>query len=61
MTNSIKSVIVIGATGLVGKSLIKQLNDHPFCEQITALVRKEDQVLKKYAKVRQFIIHDFFY
>ena len=60
MTNSIKSVIVIGATGLVGKSLIKQLNDHPFCEQITALVRKEDQVLKKYAKVRQFIIHDFF-
>ena len=59
MTNSIKNVIVIGATGLVGKSLLKQLDQHPFCERITAVVRREDESLKKYEKVQQFIIHDF--
>ena len=59
MTESIKSVIVIGATGLVGRELLKQLNALQSCEKITAVVRHEDAELKKLAKVQQFIIDDF--
>ena len=59
MTESIKSVIVIGATGLVGRELLKQLNVLQSCKNITAIVRREDAELKKLAKVQQFIISDF--
>ena len=43
MTKSIKSAIVIGATGLVGRELLKQLSLIESCEKITAVVRHEDQ------------------
>ena len=42
MINSIQNAIVIGATGLVGRALIKQLNELSSCEQITAVVRHYD-------------------
>lgn len=59
MTKSIKSVIVIGATGLVGRELLKQLNALEECELITAVVRHEDAKLKTLKKVNQFILDDF--
>ena len=59
MTKSIKSVIVIGATGLVGRELLKQLNQIESCEKITAIVRHEDAELKSLKKVQQFILDDF--
>ncbi len=59
MTKSIKSVIVIGATGLVGRELLKQLNQIESCEKITAIVRHEDAELKSLEKVQQFILDDF--
>ena len=59
MIKSIKNVIVIGATGLVGLELIKQLNNLPNCEKITAVVRHESLKLKQMNKVQQFILDDF--
>ena len=59
MTKSIKSAIVIGATGLVGRELLKQLNQIESCEKITAIVRHEDVELKSLKKVQQFILDDF--
>jgi uncharacterized protein YbjT (DUF2867 family) len=59
MTKSIKSAIVIGATGLVGRELLKQLNKIERCEKITAIVRHEDVELKSLKKVQQFILDDF--
>ncbi len=59
MTKSIKSAIVIGATGLVGRELLAQLNQIESCEQITAIVRHEDVELKSLQKVQQFILDDF--
>ena len=59
MTKSIKSAIVIGATGLVGRELLKQLSLIESCQKITAVVRHEDQQLKSLKKVQQFILEDF--
>ncbi len=59
MTKSIKSVIVIGATGLVGRELLKQLNQLEVCEKITAVVRHEDAQLQTLEKVQQFRLDDF--
>lgn len=59
MTKSIKSVIVIGATGLVGRELLKQLNQLEVCEKITAVVRHEDAQLRTLEKVQQFRLDDF--
>lgn len=59
MTKSIKSAIVIGATGLVGRELLKQLNQIESCEKITAIVRHEDAELKSLKKVQQFSLDDF--
>ncbi|OTG82880.1 NAD(P)H-binding protein [Acinetobacter sp. ANC 4648] len=59
MTKLIKSAIVIGATGLVGRELVKQLNSNPECERITVIVRREDQAFDIHPKVQQFILDDF--
>ena len=59
MTNSIKRAIVIGATGLVGKSLVEQLNSLSSCEKITVVVRKQNSEFEQYAKVEQFLLDDF--
>lgn len=59
MTKLIKRAVVIGATGLVGKALLKQLNQVDSCEHILAIVRKEDEALKQFSKVNQFVIEDF--
>lgn len=59
MTNSIKSAIVIGGTGLVGLELLKQLNELQSCEKITAVVRKKQESLNQFKKVQQLILEDF--
>ncbi|ANF81664.1 nucleoside-diphosphate sugar epimerase [Acinetobacter sp. NCu2D-2] len=59
MTYSIESAIVIGATGLVGKTLIKALQNERQCEKITAIVRNYSNELAQYPKVRQFVLEDF--
>lgn len=59
MSQLIKSAVVIGATGLVGRELLKQLNQNPTCEQIVAIVRCEDEQLKKFEKVEQLVMDDF--
>ncbi|WP_089605020.1 NAD-dependent epimerase/dehydratase family protein [Acinetobacter piscicola] len=58
MTKSIKSAIVIGATGLVGKALIEQLQQNPSCEKITAIVRRESADFKSLNKVEQLVLED---
>ena len=59
MINSIQKAIVIGATGLVGRALIKQLNELSSCEQITAVVRHYDVQLSQMDKVHQLVLDDF--
>ncbi|ALH95905.1 nucleoside-diphosphate sugar epimerase [Acinetobacter equi] len=59
MTKSIKNVIVIGATGLVGLELLKQLNELESCEKITAIVRHENLALQYLNKVQQYVLDDF--
>lgn len=59
MTKSLTHPIVIGATGLVGKQLIKRLQDEPTCQQITAVVRKHQNDLDALDKVQQLVMEDF--
>ena len=59
MTRSIENAVVIGATGLVGRELVKQLNLNLACKAITVIVRREDQEFKKHSKIKQFILDDF--
>lgn len=59
MTKSIKSSIVIGATGLVGLQLVRALENETSCENITVVVRKLSSELNSYKKVRQLILTDF--
>lgn len=59
MTKSIKSSIVIGATGLVGLALIHALENETSCENITAVVRTFSPVLQGYKKVQQLVLADF--
>ena len=59
MIKSLTHPIVIGATGLVGKQLIKRLQDEPTCQQITAVVRKHQNDLDALDKVQQLVLEDF--
>ena len=59
MTNLIRSAVVIGATGLVGRELLKRLNQLESCQKIIAIVRQEDEQLKKLQKVEQLVMDDF--
>lgn len=59
MTKLLTHPIVIGATGLVGKQLIKRLQDEPTCQQITAVVRKHQNDLDALDKVQQLVLEDF--
>ena len=59
MAKSLTHPIVIGATGLVGKQLIKRLQDEPTCQQITAVVRKHQNDLDALDKVQQLVLEDF--
>ena len=46
MTKSITKAVVIGATGLVGRKLVNQLQNLPTCDSILVIVRKEDAQFK---------------
>ncbi|MGE8540332.1 NAD(P)H-binding protein [Acinetobacter sp. ANC 3813] len=59
MTKTIENAIVIGATGLVGRELIRQLSQNAQCANITAVVRQRDEEFNHLAKVQQFEIQDF--
>ena len=59
MIKSINTAIVIGATGLVGRALVKQLNLAAECKSITVVVRQQDQAFKFYSKVNQLVLDDF--
>lgn len=54
-----KKAIVIGATGLVGQTLIAQLQQSDEFSAITAVVRKKSDALDTYNKVTQFVLEDF--
>ena len=54
-----KKAIIIGATGLVGLSLIEQLQSSDDFESITVVVRKKTDKLDAYTKVTQFVLEDF--
>ncbi len=60
MTKSIENAIVIGATGLVGRELVRQLSQNTGCKNITAVVRQRDHELNGLAKVQQMVISAFF-
>jgi len=59
MTNMNKKALVIGATGLVGKALVKQLQAASEFESVTVVVRKELDEFKVFSKVSQFVLEDF--
>lgn len=59
MTNFIQNAIVIGANGLVGQHLVKQLNLLPECEKITVVLRKPCAALESLEKVQSLILEDF--
>ena len=59
MSKSIKNVIVIGATGLVGQELVKQLHFNPEFQNITVIVRHQSHIFQSYSKVKQIILDDF--
>lgn len=59
MTKSLIHPIVIGATGLVGKQLLKRLQEEPTCQEITAVVRTYQNDLETLGKVKQLVLEDF--
>ena len=59
MINSIKKVLVIGATGLVGKTLVLLLNQLDDCEKIDVIVRRENKTFLQQKKIQQFVLDDF--
>mgnify|MGYP000022262757 FL=1 len=59
MIKSIENAIVIGATGLVGRELVRQLSRNENCANITAVVRKRDDEFNRLEKVQQFELDDF--
>ena len=59
MTKSIQHAIIIGATGLVGRSLVQQLNQCVDCEKITVLLRRHEVMFESLDKVKQVVLHDF--
>ncbi len=61
MINSIKSAIVIGATGLVGKRLLYLLNESKRCDKITAIVRSENEELNKLKKSASNCVERLFF
>ncbi len=59
MINSIKKVLVIGASGLVGKTLVLQLNALDSCEEIDVIVRREQLAFLSQKKIQQIVLDDF--
>ncbi|MPW42946.1 nucleoside-diphosphate sugar epimerase [Acinetobacter guerrae] len=59
MANMKNKALVIGATGLVGKALIKQLQASSEFDFVNVIVRKELSEFKSLSKVSQFVIEDF--
>jgi len=59
MTKTITYPIVIGATGLVGKTLVQQLVNEPSCKRISVIVRKHQPEFEQWHKVKQVVIEDF--
>ncbi|WP_445115962.1 NAD-dependent epimerase/dehydratase family protein [Acinetobacter sp. WZC-1] len=59
MIHTIERAIVIGATGLVGQMLVRQLNQLGSCEKITAVVRHRNAALNQLNKVEQLQLDDF--
>lgn len=59
MTFTKNKALVIGATGLVGKSLVEQLQQASEFDAITVIVRQELDEFKSFSKVQQFVLDDF--
>ncbi len=59
MTKTINKAIVIGATGLVGRTLVHALHQLEQCQSITAVVRHSVTEFENLAKVQQLILEDF--
>lgn len=58
MSNRVEKVIVIGATGLVGRCVLQQLEQLAECQQVTAVVRHYDPHLAELKKVKQLLSAD---
>lgn len=58
MIRPLRNVIVFGASGLVGKKLIHQLNELDLCDRITVVVRRELIEFTQLEKVEQWIYED---
>ena len=54
-----KKAIVLGATGLVGQNLVKQLQQADDFSAITVVVRKKSDAFNAYNKVTQLVLEDF--
>lgn len=59
MTKLINKAVIIGATGLVGRKLVNELQNLPTCDSILVIVRREDEQFKQLSKVEQLVIDDF--
>lgn len=56
MSKWIEKAVVIGATGLVGKSLVQQLNELEHCQQIRVIVRRHETDFDALPKVEQVML-----
>jgi uncharacterized protein YbjT (DUF2867 family) len=54
--NMKKSILIAGATGLVGSSLVNLIKEDPSFSEVIILVRKDVPSLRKYKSIRQHII-----
>lgn len=59
MMHSLKKVLVVGATGLVGKTLVLLLNQTSDCEQIDVIVRRKNDLFLNQKKIQQIVLDDF--
>ncbi|WP_130802579.1 nucleoside-diphosphate sugar epimerase [Acinetobacter ihumii] len=59
MENLQHKALVIGATGLVGKALVKQLQAAPEFDAVTVIVRHQVDEFDQFSKVNQFVLDDF--
>ena len=58
MSKNITNAVVIGATGLIGRILVKRLIQLESCEKLLVITRREDKSLNSINKVQQLVIDD---
>ena len=59
MSKLVENALVIGATGIVGQSLVHQLHELEHCQKIRVILRRPEPSFDLLAKVEQCVVQDF--